>query len=208
MCLNIRLKKVRKDKKVSQRKLAQSSGVSFTYIQQLEKGEKKNPSIDIIKKLAFALNVSINELLADNSRPIEDIINDISTNYSLSQLEEISNLNIDRIGFIFDSYRQKDTSIDIRKLGTALNLSDKQILDWVLFNEKKPLVIENIKELQLSYWYNCFFNFPFKNVNGIELSKLSLSTIKEIVFALNDTFENKLSELSKPVTKKHTPKIK
>lgn len=206
MCLNIRLKKVRKDKKVSQRKLAQSSGVSFTYIQQLEKGEKKNPSIDIIKKLAFALNVSINELLADNSRPIEDIINDISTNYSLSQLEEISNLNIDSIGFIFDSYRQKDTSIDIRKLGIALNLSDKQILDWVLFNEKKPLVSENIKELQLSYWYNCFFNFPLKNVNGIELSKLNLSTIKEIVFALNDTFENKLSELSKPVTKKHTPK--
>ena len=196
MCLSTRLKSIRKNKKISQRKLAASSGVSFAYIQQLEKGERKNPSIDIITKLASALNISINDLLEDTSYSIQDILNDIYDNYSLADLERISGLNTNQISWIFDKYRNKDTSKNIRILGTALNLSDKQIIDWILLNEQKPLLEENTKELQLSFWYSCFFKFPFKNVNVIDLLSLKLPQIKEIVFALNNTFEKKLNEIN------------
>jgi transcriptional regulator with XRE-family HTH domain len=57
------LKKYRNEKKISQRKLAQAAGVSFAYIQQLEKNEKQNPGIEIIKRLSAALEIEIHDLI-------------------------------------------------------------------------------------------------------------------------------------------------
>jgi len=61
------MKKRRNERKISQRALAKASGVSFAYIQQLEKGLKKNPSLDILNKIADALDISLDELLNDES---------------------------------------------------------------------------------------------------------------------------------------------
>lgn len=63
MSIGENLKKYRNEKKVSQRKLAQTAGVSFAYIQQLEKNEKQNPSIEIITKLSNALEINVNDLI-------------------------------------------------------------------------------------------------------------------------------------------------
>lgn len=63
MSIGENLKKYRNEKKISQRKLSQASGVSFTYIQQLEKNKKQNPSIEIITKLSTALELEVKDLL-------------------------------------------------------------------------------------------------------------------------------------------------
>ncbi len=43
--------------------LAEQSGVSKSYLSNLERGLKKNPSIQIIENVASVLNTDINELL-------------------------------------------------------------------------------------------------------------------------------------------------
>jgi transcriptional regulator with XRE-family HTH domain len=43
--------------------LAEKVGVSQTYIAKLESSDKKNPTLDLLKKLAKALGVPVTELL-------------------------------------------------------------------------------------------------------------------------------------------------
>lgn len=64
--LGLNLKKLRKDNKLSQNKLGEILGVSGAYIQQLEKGVKSNPSIDLIYKISNYFNVSPMNLLEWN----------------------------------------------------------------------------------------------------------------------------------------------
>lgn len=57
------LKSLREDRGLSQVDLAKRAHVGRTYIVKLESGDKRNPSLDILKKLAKALGVPVTELL-------------------------------------------------------------------------------------------------------------------------------------------------
>jgi transcriptional regulator with XRE-family HTH domain len=53
----------REEQGLSQLALAKKAGVAQGYISSLEAGEKKNPSIGVLRKLARALGVPVGELL-------------------------------------------------------------------------------------------------------------------------------------------------
>lgn len=55
------IRKVRMEKNVSQRKLAQQAGISNTYLSDIEVG-RTNPSLKTLLKLAEALSIDIKEL--------------------------------------------------------------------------------------------------------------------------------------------------
>lgn len=57
------IKRFRKQLKWSLRKAAEESGVSFVYIRNLETGMKKNPSVQVLNKLAKAYGVPISDLI-------------------------------------------------------------------------------------------------------------------------------------------------
>lgn len=57
------IKRLRKRKGLSQRALARRVKVTDAYIAMLETGERKNPSLTILKRLAKALDVRLTELL-------------------------------------------------------------------------------------------------------------------------------------------------
>lgn len=57
------LRSLRKDANLTMRKLDALSGVSHSYISQLERGERGIPSPDILKKLADPLGVQYGELM-------------------------------------------------------------------------------------------------------------------------------------------------
>ena len=57
------LKQRREGKHLTQAQLAHKVGVSQTYIAKLESGDKKNPTLDLLKKIAKALGVPVTELL-------------------------------------------------------------------------------------------------------------------------------------------------
>lgn len=60
--LSTTVKKLREQKKLSQEKLAHLANVSNNTIVNIEAGKQKNPTLDTLKKISKALDVSINEL--------------------------------------------------------------------------------------------------------------------------------------------------
>lgn len=60
--LGYNIKKYRKNKKLSQKQLAQETEVSTSYIQQLELGQKSNPSLKILIKISRVLGVDVKDL--------------------------------------------------------------------------------------------------------------------------------------------------
>jgi transcriptional regulator with XRE-family HTH domain len=57
------IKTLREAKGLSQVELAKQAKVARPYLVRLESGERKNPSLDILKRLAKALGVPVTELL-------------------------------------------------------------------------------------------------------------------------------------------------
>ncbi|HAT4137871.1 TPA: helix-turn-helix transcriptional regulator [Clostridium perfringens] len=65
------IKRIRLEKKLSRRELAELTGVSQGYLTQIE-FDKKNPTLETLKKLANGLNVKIEEFTQDvNSEEIK-----------------------------------------------------------------------------------------------------------------------------------------
>ena len=64
MSFNIYLKQIRKNRKLSQRALADMIGVSNTEISRLESGERQKPSPLIIKKISDAFQIPVEEMMS------------------------------------------------------------------------------------------------------------------------------------------------
>lgn len=87
MKLSIKLRTLREERNLKLKELAQKSGVSVSFISDIEH-DRRNPSIDTLKKLAMALDVPANEFLKDkisdknihtelNGRDEKDIAEDV-----------------------------------------------------------------------------------------------------------------------------------
>lgn len=61
MCYN-QIKKIREDKGLTLLKLSDLSGISIGYLCHLERGSRNNPSIEVMQKIAKALNKNITEV--------------------------------------------------------------------------------------------------------------------------------------------------
>ena len=57
------IRTLREARGLTQRDLADKAKVTGAYVAQLETGTKKNPSLDVLKRLARALGVPVTELL-------------------------------------------------------------------------------------------------------------------------------------------------
>jgi XRE family transcriptional regulator of biofilm formation len=59
-----KIKDLRINRGMSLTELSKVSGVSKSYLSFIERGKQKNPSIDVIEKLASALRVDVHTLLS------------------------------------------------------------------------------------------------------------------------------------------------
>lgn len=75
MALSKNIKKHRKKSGLTQKALADKSGLSFSMISKLESGEQLNPSVETLNKIAAALNITPEKLLYIPSS-IEEQIDD------------------------------------------------------------------------------------------------------------------------------------
>jgi len=57
------LRTMREAKGLTQLELAKRAKVTNVYLSQLEQGKKKNPSLDVLRRLARALGVPVTEML-------------------------------------------------------------------------------------------------------------------------------------------------
>ncbi|KXG78978.1 helix-turn-helix domain-containing protein [Thermotalea metallivorans] len=62
MINGMKIRELRKEKGYTSLDLALRTNLSKSYIEELERGDKKNPSFATIEKLADALNVLIDDL--------------------------------------------------------------------------------------------------------------------------------------------------
>lgn len=62
-CLASNIRRIRKERKLSQEELAEKSGFDVNYIGALEREERKNPSLAALEKIANALGVLVVDLL-------------------------------------------------------------------------------------------------------------------------------------------------
>ena len=58
------IKKLRKQRKLSQEELAKKAGVTYSTLIKLESGVNKNPTIKTIQQIAAALQVTLDELMS------------------------------------------------------------------------------------------------------------------------------------------------
>ncbi|MFA9559366.1 helix-turn-helix domain-containing protein [Evansella sp. AB-rgal1] len=68
------IRRRRKEKGISLSELSRMTGVSKSYLSYIERGMKKNPSIDVIKRIFHSLNLPITILSSfdEKSSSIED----------------------------------------------------------------------------------------------------------------------------------------
>jgi XRE family transcriptional regulator of biofilm formation len=60
-----RVKRIRKEKKMSMTELAEKAGVAKSYLSSLERNIQVNPSVQFLEKIAAVLNISLDALLND-----------------------------------------------------------------------------------------------------------------------------------------------
>lgn len=75
------LRKLREAQKLSLREMAAKTGVSVSYITQIENGKRKAPGPEVLKKLAPAYNVPVRDLLKaagymDDIKELKSILSD------------------------------------------------------------------------------------------------------------------------------------
>jgi len=66
-----KIKLLRKEKKMSISELAEKAGVAKSYLSSIERNLQTNPSIQFIEKISAVLNVSVNELIREDSKKID-----------------------------------------------------------------------------------------------------------------------------------------
>lgn len=145
MDLGENIKKYRKQKGLTQKDLASKVGVTASTITKYEKGDLE-PNLDIIKKIAKALDISYIEIIDDeyqdaDEREIIDTLRKIvgADMYDSIQLQQKRRLNE------FKRYMKKLTP---RDLGININidsLSDTEI--ELLYNAFKNNMKLNIKAI-------------------------------------------------------------
>jgi transcriptional regulator with XRE-family HTH domain len=61
--LSTMLRELRDDRKLTQEELAKRAKITRSHLSLLESGHRKNPSLNVLKRLADALGVPVGELL-------------------------------------------------------------------------------------------------------------------------------------------------
>lgn len=76
MLVGVKLKNLRLKRGYSINELSDRSGVSKSYLSYIERGIQKNPSLQVLSKLANTLDTNVEELLDNNHTVIDGIDED------------------------------------------------------------------------------------------------------------------------------------
>jgi transcriptional regulator with XRE-family HTH domain len=118
------IKNLRNEARLSQRKLAEKSGVSNAEISRLETGERKKPSPIVLKSIAPFLDVTYEDLL-QKAGYIEEVIDHKGFTENIYK-DEDGNL-IDIIRQIKDMYEKDSKWANLAYRVSASNLSENEL---------------------------------------------------------------------------------
>lgn len=64
MALSENITKIAKEKNITMYRIAKDSDLSMSYVWEICKGKRENPSIAVISKIAKVLNTTVDELIS------------------------------------------------------------------------------------------------------------------------------------------------
>lgn len=102
MDFGVKLKHLRESKGFGVNQLAQKSGVNASQISRFESGQRKDPTLETVKKLSLALGVSIAYFTDDEDRAPQTIAAHIDDDVTEEEMEDILNY----IEFIKNKHRK------------------------------------------------------------------------------------------------------
>ncbi|EKN87868.1 DNA-binding helix-turn-helix protein [Leptospira interrogans str. 2003000735] len=108
------LKLFRKKKNWSQTELAKNAGTTLTHINRLETG-KSNPSIEIVQKIALALEVSIDDLVSQNDNSKEIKFENQAFYEKIKLLDTFSEEERNAVNIVIDSILTKKKMLNLLK---------------------------------------------------------------------------------------------
>ncbi|UMQ53430.1 helix-turn-helix domain-containing protein [Leptospira interrogans] len=109
------LKLFRKKKNWSQTELAKNAGTTLTHINRLETG-KSNPSIEIVQKIAAALEVSIDDLVSESRNNTQEIRFENQAFYEkIKLLDTFSEEERNAVNVVIDSILTKKKMLNLLK---------------------------------------------------------------------------------------------
>lgn len=137
------LKKARKDKGMSQKELAQKSNLSVSYIQQLERGEKNNPSIEAVSSIAAALDVELSKLIDIDNLIDLSSLEKLKSAISAKNTKSVEDNNrLSCLTMFVDVFIQKDNSFAALIVAYLNGI----LLDDKTTDDVKNAVLSNIAE--------------------------------------------------------------
>ncbi len=120
------IRKIRKTKHISINNLSKISGVSLGYLSDLENNKLKNPTLDMLKKIACSLDVKVNDLLTEKERV------EISTS-EIKDINELAKNALNKVNLI------NDQEGNIHEIVSGFNNEqfskdeEKQIIDYIKY---------------------------------------------------------------------------
>ena len=150
------LKNIRKHLKISQQDLARRLGIAQSTVGMWETG-KRTPKLDEIKRLATALNITVERLVAKNDKKIE-----ITKNTVYIDGEKVEGLSVLDVERIIDNVRTFQKTLKTSKENPGENKEKTKC------PAHKILIIDDEKEMcELLYSYLAPHNYKvFITFNG------------------------------------------
>lgn len=145
--LGEKLKSIRKERKLSQKELAEMSGVSLSAIQKFENGIRK-PKLESIKNIAKSLQIDVYELLIDD---------EIESNLLESKKDFLAdNKTKYYTGFIYHLYKENHPNKVFNFNNEEIYRSLNEVSKFALFELDKIEKENKLKEKQKDFeeYYN------------------------------------------------------
>lgn len=171
------LKKIREEKRLSIRKLADMAGVSSSYLSQLENSRRNPPKPDLLRNLAFAMSFLDDQEFKDLYKNFM-IYSGYAPADTLDVREPTNQSNLTKNDFLISYMLEDNKRLEI--FGKAKSLESLFDLDFLLKDELFMQATET-SDTVVDFMYN--LNLYYK---GKKLSSKEKEALRNILELLND----------------------
>lgn len=127
-----RIRKVRKEKGITMEEVGNRADIAQSYLSNIERGKVKSPGIDVVKRIAEALEVSIDtladtDLSENNNEGTNDSATLNSQNPTINDKMLTKALEYSAVKIVVRTFADSSISVDTKKeldkiIGSTLNL--------------------------------------------------------------------------------------
>lgn len=131
------IKKIMNEKGISAKKIAEKAEISTTYLSYILNDKRKNPSLEVLQKIAAILGVSVNDFFDDKHNTNENQDNEFNPTLSVKEQEKLDKQAQDIVN---------NLSVSLSKNKNSLEEEDYEILQASISAALQSLTLKNKKK--------------------------------------------------------------